>query len=191
MDISLCVTVSNRLWQLKQTLKHNVKFTTVGKIEICIAAYNDDTIIKFLETHYSNELQDGRIKVVEFKDSYVPKDGSAFACGHVKALSHAMGAGKVLFNLDADNYVDDDLIGILTELKNNQIYIIDPRKMKPDGRSGRIGIHKTKYLDIGGYKDCGRLDDIDFVRRAILSGCRTLYGDCKIPPIPNEEIEGL
>lgn len=191
MDISLCVTVSNRLWQLKQTLKHNVKFTTVNKVEICIAAYNDNTITQFLETHYSEELSDGRIKVAEFNDSYIPKDGSAFACGHVKAFSHSMGTGKVLFNLDADNFVDDDLIRILTELKDNQIYIIDPRKMNADGRSGRIGIHRARYLNIGGYKDCGRLDDIDFVRRAVLSGCRTLYGDCVIPPIPNEKFEGL
>lgn len=191
MDITLCVTVSNRLWQLKRTLKHNVKFTKVDTIELCIAAYNDKSVMEFLKVNYPAELNDGRIKVVEFNDTYKPKDGSNFACGHVKKYAHSMGTGKVVFNLDADNFVDEETIRILTGLKYNQIYIIDPAKMSDDGRSGRIGIHRSKYIDIGGYKDRGRLDDIDFVRRAVLSGCRTVYGDCIIPPIPNEINEDM
>lgn len=191
MNISLCVTVSNRLWQLKQTLKHNIKFAKVDNVEICIAAYNDNTVTKFLEENYSQELSDGRIKVAEFNDNYTPVDGSAFACGYVKIFSHRMATGKVLFNLDADNFIDDETIRVLSELRENQIYIINPLKMNSDGRSGRIGIHRVKYDYIGGYRDCGRLDDIDFVRRAVLSGCRTVYGDCIIPPISNEKDEGL
>lgn len=52
-------------------------------------------------------IADGRLKVKTHHDDYKPLDGSDFACGYVKNLSHAMGTGKILFNLDADNFIDN------------------------------------------------------------------------------------
>ena len=49
MKISFCTTVFKRLFQLKQTLPHNVKFTKVGEVEINILAYNAPSIRIYLE----------------------------------------------------------------------------------------------------------------------------------------------
>lgn len=187
MLISFCTTVSNRLWQLKETLAHNVIFTKVGEIEINIVAYNDTTIKGYLEENYLEHLKDGRIVLVEINDDYKPKDGSGFACGYVKQFSHATANGKILFNLDADNFIDEFLINELKTLKESQILVLDPRTIKPDGRAGRIGIHKSSYLKVGGYRDKGRSDDLDFCYRAILKGLRTVYHLCRIAPLPNDK----
>ena len=48
MKISYCTTCKGRLWQLKQTLEHNLSFTKVGEFELCILAYNDDTVEPYL-----------------------------------------------------------------------------------------------------------------------------------------------
>lgn len=186
MEVSLCTVVSNRLWQLEETLKHNVSFLKTDEVELCIAAYNDDSITPYIKENYSTYLEDGRIKVKEFYDTYRPKDGSGFACGYAKNLSHRMGLGKVLFNLDADNFMDQETLEQLHILEPKEILIIDPRTMLPDGRAGRIGIHRSTYHYLGGYRDVGRRDDGDFVLRAIMSGCEAVYSYCVIPPIANE-----
>lgn len=185
MKISFCTTVFKRLFQLKQTLPHNVKFTKVGEVEINILAYNDPSIRIYLEKNFSEYLSDGRIVLSEIKDMYKPIDGSAFACGYVKHLVHSSAKGKILFNLDADNYIDKTLMRELNTLQEHQLLVVDPRTVTADGRAGRIGIHKTKYDILCGYRDMGRSDDIDFCRRAILLGLQTVYNFCNIVPIPN------
>lgn len=186
--ISLCTVVSNRLWQLKDTLRHNLGFTRVGDVEICIAVYNDrDGAVDYLDEHYSEYLVDGRLRYVEFVDTYAPIDGSAFACGHAKRYSHSIANGNILFNLDADNFMDAETMRKLKGLRPKEILILDPRTMLPDGRAGRIGLHKDLYHRLGGYVDKGRRDDIDLVFRATMMGCRTVYHTCAIPPISNEE----
>lgn len=187
MKISFCTTVSKRLWQLKQTLPHNVKFTKVNEIEICVVAYNDHSIKGYLEKNFQEYLDDGRIVLSEVNDSYIPLDGSSFACGYVKRFSHQMAKGKVIFNLDADNFIDETLVLCLSRLRKNQLLITDPREMKEDGRSGRIGMHKVLYDKIGGYRDMGRSDDIDLCRRASVLGVNFIYNVCDITPIPNDQ----
>lgn len=185
MKLSYCITCHTRLWQLRQTLSQNVYFTKVGEVEICILAYNDDTIEPYINEHYPQQVADGRIVVKSHNDDYVPKDGSDFACGHVKNLSHEMGVGEVLFNLDADNFITHRLHNELLELQEDQILMLDPRTVKPDGRSGRIGIHSTKFKRLRGYRDEGRSDDLDFIRRAFLLGLKAKYTICDVDPLPN------
>ena len=186
--ISLCTVVSNRLWQLKRTLEHNLKFTSSGWVEICIAVYNDeDGTAEYLDKHYAEYIRNNRLRYVEFRDQYKPIDGSSFACGHAKKYSHSIANGKILFNLDADNFMDEETLRKLKGLRSNEILILDPRTMSSDGRAGRVGLHKSLYHDLGGYVDKGRSDDIDLVFRATMMGCRTVYHICAIPPISNEE----
>lgn len=186
--ISLCTVVSNRLWQLKRTLEHNLTFTKSGQVELCIAVYNDDDgTAEYLDQHYADYLKDGRLKYVTFRDLYVPIDGSSFACGHAKKYSHSIGDGDILFNLDADNFMDNETLRKLRGLRATEILILDPRTMLRDGRAGRIGLHRKLYHSLGGYLDKGRGDDIDLVFRATMMGCRTVYHTCNIPPIQNEE----
>ena len=48
MKVSYLTNCHNRLWQLQQTLHHNVKFTKIDEIEIVVLAYNDDSIKPYI-----------------------------------------------------------------------------------------------------------------------------------------------
>lgn len=182
MNISYCTVCSNRLYQLKQTIEHNLMFTKTSEVELCVLAYNDDEVEPYLNEHYADYIADGRLKVLTHHDDYVPKDGSSFACGYVKNLSHQMGLGKILFNLDADNFIDNTH-ALLLELKSNEV--IKNVEFPQDGRSGRIGVYKALFEQVEGYRDVGRSDDGDFILRCLQAGANLIHMDCTLAPIQN------
>lgn len=181
MKISYCTVCCSRLWQLKQTIDHNLNFTKTNEFELCVLAYNDDEVEQYLRDKYAEYIADGRLKVKTHHDDYKSKDGSDFSCGYTKNLSHAMGTGKILFNLDADNFIDN-AHEILLKLKANEVL---KNVGVPDGRSGRIGVHKSLFKKVGGYKDLDRSDDGDFVLRCLKTGAKIIKTDCALAPIPN------
>lgn len=184
MRISYCTTCHHRVWQLVQTLPHNVKYLVKNEIEMVIVAYNDDSVKPFLQANYADYLGDGRIRVIEHDSDKVFADGSRFSCGYVKDIAHRAGLGDVLFNLDADNFIDDELHQTLLTLPANTLLITKQSEWLPDGRSGRIGCHKSDYGKIV-YKDKGRNDDGDFIHQAILARLQIKQIPCKYKPIPN------
>ena len=182
MKISYCTACKGRLWQLKQTIEHNLSFMKSGEFELCVLAYNDDTVELYLNEAFAEYIADGRLKVKTHHDDYKTVDGSDFACGYVKNLSHVMGRGKILFNLDADNFIDN-AHEILLQLKPDQIV---KNIALPDGRSGRIGVYKALFKKVGGYHDVGRSDDGDFVIRCLRAGAKLIFMDCFMAPISND-----
>lgn len=181
MKISYCTNCSGRLWQLQQTIDHNLSYTKVNEVELCILGYNDESVEKWLRLNYSEYINDGRLKVKTHFDNYKPVDGSDYACGYAKALAHEMASGEILFNLDADNFIDD-AHDYLLNLKINEVL---KYHILPDGSSGRIGLYRKVYDKVGGYLDKGRLDDTDLISRCLSKGCKMKYIQCKRAPISN------
>jgi hypothetical protein len=163
---------------LKKTLEHNLNFTITGKVDLCILAYNDDSIEPYLTEHFGDYLDTERLKVKTVTDS------KPYSFGYVKNLSHAMGSGRVLFNLDADNFIDG-VQDVLLTLTDDEICISDrPAK---DGRGGRIGVTRNTFNQLNGYLDNQKFpDDGDFVIRAIQLGKRLKRAECVIAPLSNE-----
>lgn len=184
MNLSYCTTCHSRLWQLAKTLPHNTQYLKCDEVELVIVAYNDDSILPFLQANYADYLNDGRIRVIEHTEDKIFSDGSHWSCGYVKDISHRAGLGDVLFNLDADNFIDDELHQTLLTLPANTLLITKQSEWLPDGRSGRIGCHKSDYGKIV-YKDKGRNDDGDFIHQAILARLQIKQIPCKYKPIPN------
>lgn len=178
VKVSYCTTCHKRLWQLKQTIEHNLSFTKAGEIELCILAYNDDDVEPYLKEHYADYIKDGRLKVVTHHED------REFSCGYVKNLAHAMGTGEILFNLDADNFIDNAQ-DYLLQLKENEV--LKNVVSKQDGRSGRIGVYRTLFDKVCGYRDVGRSDDGDFVLRCLKAGAKLKPMDCTLAPISNIE----
>ena len=56
MRISYCSTCHRRLWQLKQTLKHNLGFTISGEVEVCVLVYNDSEAFQYLTENYADYI---------------------------------------------------------------------------------------------------------------------------------------
>lgn len=185
MTLSYCTTCHNRLWQLEQTLPHNVRYLKCGEIELFIVAYNDNSIKPFLHFNYADYLNDGRITVIEHNEDKIFADGSRWSCGYVKDIVHRQAKGDVLFNLDADNFIDDDLQATLLTLPPNTMLITKQSEWQPDGRSGRIGLHKSDYGKVV-YRDKGNNDDGDIMVQAYLTGMNKIQLPCLIKPLPNK-----
>lgn len=185
MLISYCTTCHGRLWQLKQTLEHNLAFTKAGEVELCILTYNDTDTYQYLHEYYADHIADGRLRVITVIKNKVFKDGSRWSCGYVKNLAHLMGRGKVLFNLDADNFIDNELHAALLSLQPNELLITLQSEWRNDGRSGRIGVHRSMYGKAR-YRDKGRGDDGDFISQCISQGARVQQIRCAMTPIDNE-----
>jgi hypothetical protein len=178
--ISFCTAIQNRLWQLQQTLPHNLKFTIAGSIEICILVYNDEDTYSWLSQNFKAELSDGRLKVKHHVD------GREWEFGYVKSLSHELGTRRVLFNLDADNYIDGT-VDTLLDLNDHEV--VTPKSDYPDmgdGRIGRIGLTRKRYEMIGGYDHgTGSRQDGLLIYKAAISGCKVIQLPCPVKPISN------
>lgn len=186
MQISYCTTCHNRLWQLKQTLDHNLAYTKSGAVELCVLAYNDTETYQYLREHYADYIADGRLRVINWYEDKTFADGSEWSCGPVKHLAHLMGRGDVLFNLDADNFIDDELHKALLSLQPNELLITLQSEWRDDGRSGRIGVQRTMYGKAK-YRDRGRGDDGDFMSQCIALGATVKQVRCEYAPISNNQ----
>lgn len=120
--------------------------------EICILAFNDDTVKPFLEANYAKELEEGKIVLKEHNDE------REFEFAYCKDLAHRMGTGLVLMNLDADNYIAAakfQLQEILNYASRNialQLFDNQDQTVDNSGVQGRIALLKEHYDAIGGYK---------------------------------------
>lgn len=184
MLISYCTTCHGRLWQLKQTLDHNLAFTVAGKFELSVLTYNDTDTHEYLYRYYADYIAAGTLRVKSHFEDKVFADGSKWSCGYVKDLVHNMARGNVLFNLDADNFIDNDLHAALLSLQANEILITKQSEWQPDGRSGRIGVHSSMYGKAR-YRDKGRSDDGDFITQCLSLGAKIKQLSCQYAPISN------
>lgn len=178
MDISYCTNCHNRLWQLKITIGRNLKFTVPGQVEIFVLAYNDETIEPYLVENYSEYINDGRLRIKSLQDT------QPYSFGHVKNLCHSMAKGRVLFNLDADNYIDgchEKLAGL-----TDHELLVTLHSHLPDGRGGRIGMTRRTFNELKGYLDNQESpDDDNLVKRAMRAGKRLKRAECIIAPLKN------
>lgn len=184
MKISFCSTCHKRLWQLEETLEHNLGYIVKGESEICLLFYNDYDSFLFIKDKFSSDITEGKLRIFNHQEDRVFIDGSRWSCGYVKDLAHKKAVGSVLFNLDADNFIDDTIYSSLLQLEKREFLITLQSEWKPDGRSGRIGIHKSLYGKVR-YRDKGRDDDGDFIRQCLKLGMRAKQVPCLITPIDN------
>ena len=91
--------------------------------------------------------------------------------------------GEILFNLDADNFIEPHLQESLLTLKPHEVLRSTTGKF--DRSLGRIGIHKSLYKKVNGYMDVGRSDDGDFIMRCLKAKARLINTHCGIEPLSN------
>lgn len=187
--LSLCTVVSGRLWQLKKTLKVNVKQLIVDSVILEILAYNDDSVLPYIQEEYRENIENGTIIVHVVNDDYKPIDGSDFACGYTKHIIHTLAKGDFVFNLDADNFINKQTIKQLKDLKIGHFLFTNPWAKKVEGAQGRIGMHKSLYEKIGGYRDKGRADDSDMLARLNRFGFSGVFEKSCRTPLSNIEKE--
>lgn len=164
MKISFCTTCKGRLWQLKKTIAHNIKQLD-DECEIVLLDYkSNDGLKNYIFSEYLNELKMGKLKYFEMVHEY------AYTSSYAKNVAHRLARGKVLFNLDADNFIYDGLIDELKTLTENQLFLPKLTGHYDEGCYGRIGYSRKAFYRLNGYNEniIGmKADDGDLRKRAI------------------------
>lgn len=181
--ISFCTWIKNRFHQFKEVLPINLERMRDDCEWIIVDIDSDDEFSSF-------KTDDSRVKIHR-----VSVDEIHFS--KLYNISHKLGSGDILVNLDADNFIGEDFCSWIDDLLeadrmghawSNDWY---------DGTYGRIAIRKEHFYAVGGYDEsllpCG-YQDTDIMQRVINSGVRCFTtNDIKIygGSIPNTREETM
>jgi glycosyltransferase involved in cell wall biosynthesis len=169
MKISFCSTCKGRLFQLEKTIFNNMSdIIKDGNSELILVDYNDNEgLEKFVRDNLMDYINSNVL--VYIKEAYSDK----FDVSRAKNLAHFAANGDFLFNLDGDNYIDNNVElyrSVWTKYPN--AFIHAQTTIPYDGSYGRIGMSRRAFLELGGYdEDIGvRYEDADLLKRSILTG---------------------
>jgi len=196
--ISFVTSVFNRFWQLKDTLPKNLEVVrNVSGADLVIVDFggqDSGDIQNFIESEFSFDCLSGKLKYFRLTQPW-----TKFHMASAKNSAARLSRGDFIFSLDADNYITQLDIQVISEhfqAKPDSILhqTTGPAPMlhdtwKPyelfekssyhgnkltwDGTSGRIGTSRKTFDAINGYNEnfvgLG-MDDIDFLIRGIKSG---------------------
>lgn len=153
--ISFCVTCRNRLWQLKETLAHNLGHLR-DEHEISLVDYGStDGLGEWVWSNFRSQIESGRLRFFEVTNPV------HWSSPRAKNLAHRIAAGDYLFNLDADNWIvaqDVALVQKAAELgvPCHQTTRVEGRPVTAivgNGTYGRIGMPRELFMDLGGYDE--------------------------------------
>ena len=96
IQASYCTTCKGRLWQLRETLAHNL--TVIGDDEEIVLVDFDspDDLGTWVWESFGAEVEAGRLRFFELLDE------APWHAAKAKNLAHRLARGGFLFNLDAD-----------------------------------------------------------------------------------------
>lgn len=182
--ISYCTTCKGRLWQLKQTLPINIKLANED-IEIVLLDYHSqDGLREYILENYQEYLADGRLRYYR-----LITDIKGFDMAYAKHIAHMLGEGRVLFNLDADNFIGASIPELMT-LPPSSLLVANKIVGTATSRGGRIGMSKSDYVRIGGYNTAmlGMFgDDGELVGRCLKNGMSLKMSNDRSIPIQQDE----
>ena len=175
IQASYCTTCKGRLWQLRETLAHNL--TVIGDDEEIVLVDFDspDDLGTWVWESFGAEVEAGRLRFFELLDE------APWHAAKAKNLAHRLARGGFLFNLDADNFLtsrDRELIRAASATGRGCRQNTGDLR---DGTPGRIGLQREAFYEIGGYDEglLGSLvQDFDIIVRAEAAGHRFV----RLPP---------
>ena len=176
------------------TLPHNLQSLRPDE-EWCVLDYNSDDHLWFLlKERAAPWLESGRLRY------YRTLQPRWFDVNQAKNAAHRLARGKVVFNLDADNYIDpnirdqlarcEEMAGDRYVLHNKSQVRNSPYIPAGDGTYGRIAMPRRTFFDLGGYDEqmlgMGN-GDADILYRASCAGLRVMVSTQppEHPPVPN------
>jgi len=166
--LSFCTTCKNRLWQLEKTLPQNLEDNQHLKkfIEFVVIDFNSgDGLGDWIKKTFQYELREGYLKY--YHTLQLPHWHMAIA----KNTAHLCATGKIVTNLDCDNYTGNNGAKfILDYFKMYQSAIVLHQHTGDwlDGSCGRISVNKDIFSYLGGYDETFEpmgFEDLDFLVR--------------------------
>lgn len=163
-DIAFCITSRNRLWQLSQTLKANLSKLGDGQIISLVDYGSSDGLSGWIWKNFEQDIKNGKLSFFEVSNKV------SWNLARAKNLSHRLADAKYLFNLDADNSIDEKDILMISKAAKEQKVVHQFSGNFNDGSCGRIGLTKELFERIGGYDESllsMSVQDVDLLRRIL------------------------
>ncbi|MBK6266520.1 glycosyltransferase family 2 protein [Marivirga sp. S37H4] len=170
-SISFCITCMNRLFHLRNTLEKNILDNQSYKnVEFTVVNYNSkDKLDDWMRKNMQKYIDQGLLNY------YRTDEPESFHASIAKNLSHRVARGKIVCNLDGDNFTGKDFAFYINYLFNQYTddILLQFTKKPFWGTEGRIVLTKENFLKIGGYDEAllpiGH-EDHDLINRAKASG---------------------
>jgi hypothetical protein len=171
-SVSICTCIKGRFSHLKETfLKNLADNKDYSNCEFLILNYNcpDPRTEKWVKVDLMPYIDAGIVNYYHFPD------GNYFHRAHARNLAFRLAKGKILCNVDADNFTGKRFASYLAALltNDNNSFVCGPR----DGRGlgGRIGVLRQHWELVGGFDERFESygpEDIDFANRLCMTGLR-------------------
>lgn len=187
--LSFCTTCMGRKHHLEKTLPENLNcIQQFEAVEINLIDYSSpDGLEEWIHNNFSKSLQTGHLVYAKVMGC------NYFQVAHAKNIAHRLASGKIVCNLDADNFVEPKFVSTLlsTFTARNRIFSWFGRH---GGGFGRIAMRKYDFAALGGYDERMTFgwgfEDNDLVLRAIALGLKAVILDSNFATSiehPNEE----
>ena len=173
----------NRLYQLKETLPHNLKVIgSFDGVELCLVNFNSqDGLNEYIAENFMHYIESGKLNYFHTK---LPQ---YFHCSIAKNLAHRLGLGGIMYNLDGDNFITENnvekILGAFDARKG--IFLHERIKKLRNGTCGRIALRREDFYLLGGYDE--KLlgvswQDMDLVYRLSRLSLQALTAQSEIKP---------
>ena len=145
--ISFCVTCHNRLWQLKQTLHHNLQVLEEGLEIVLVDYHSTDGLSAWVWENFANQIERGRLVFFQVLNEV------SWSAPIAKYLAHRLSNKDYLFYLDGDYFIaGDDIRAIKCAVAERQPCHQWSGNIG-DGSYGRIGLPRRLFAKLGGYDE--------------------------------------
>ena len=163
VQISFCTTCCNRATYLQEVFAKNAQIINGDPtLEWIIVNYGSSD---GLDTFMMTQLKRTSARIIYARDAN-PK---AWHMSAAKNLAHRLGGGRILVNLDCDNFIADAVERVKTVFSHGcDVYHMWSGTFG-DGSCGRIAVRNQVFYHLGGYDEAFYpmcYEDIDFLRRA-------------------------
>ena len=186
MNVSFVTTCKGRRWQLERTLPANLDILKKDHELVLLDYHSGDNILPYIKANFGKYLANGQLTYYQLA---TPK--RYFEMAYAKNVAHLLGQGRVLFSLDADNFIGDD-IDHVDSIVDNVIYTPDIYPGCMGGIYGRIGLTKNTFLMLNGYNENFSNvegEDGNMVTRASIKGCHIRKSPANAKCIDNTPLD--
>jgi hypothetical protein len=150
-SISFCTTCMNRFFHLRQTIIQNIEDNkSYPGVEFVLINYNSqDGLHEWAKQNLQKYIDGGLLNY------YYTQEPEFFHVCKAKNLAHKAAIGKIVCNVDGDNFTGKNFAYFINFLfaKYGDDSILHFRKKPLWGTEGRIALLKAKFIELGGYDE--------------------------------------
>jgi len=194
MELSFCITCMNRLHQISQTLLTNLKHNNNQSVEFILVDFNSSDGLK--EYILDNNEFKRYLDTKQLKYNIIDRL-KFWHASIAKNTAHNLATGKIVVNLDCDNYIGENggdfIINIFKE-NNYNIILSQSKNIYGSGTFGRISLLKNNFIKLGGYDESFYpmgYQDTDLINRAVKYNLKLIHIDKNNKAIKNTKQDSI